>query len=232
MTPDHFIQGHMDADHISSPPCGSVEQGHGNNQDLTRNSSTPGLQVPVSPTVPIQNQKYVPNSTDSPGPSQISNAAVQTTPPHLKPATEKLIVVNQNMQPLYVLQTLPNGVTQKIQLTSSVSSAPSVMETNTSVLGPMGSGLTLTTGLSPSLPTSQSLFPPASKGLLPMPHHQHLHSFPAATQGSFPPNISSPPSGLLIGVQPPPDRSHILRTQLSSLSLSPFLPLLGSMHMS
>ncbi|XP_076781061.1 histone-lysine N-methyltransferase 2A isoform X7 [Arvicanthis niloticus] len=205
MTPDHFIQGHMDADHISSPPCGSVEQGHGNNQDLTRNSSTPGLQVPVSPTVPIQNQKYVPNSTDSPGPSQISNAAVQTTPPHLKPATEKLIVVNQNMQPLYVLQTLPNGVTQKIQLTSPVSSAPNVMETNTSVLGPMGSGLTLTTGLNPSLPPSQSLFPPASKGLLSMPHHQHLHPFPAAAQSSFPPNISSPPSGLLIGVQPPPD---------------------------
>ncbi|XP_033717883.1 histone-lysine N-methyltransferase 2A isoform X12 [Tursiops truncatus] len=226
MTPDHFIQGHMDADHISSPPCGSVEQGHGNNQDLTRNSSTPGLQVPVSPTVPIQNQKYVPNSTDSPGPSQISNAAVQTTPPHLKPATEKLIVVNQNMQPLYVLQTLPNGVTQKIQLTSSVSSAPSVMETNTSVLGPMGSGLTLTTGLSPSLPTSQSLFPPASKGLLPMPHHQHLHSFPAATQSSFPPNISSPPSGLLIGVQPPPDPQLLVseasqRTDLSTTVATP-----------
>lgn len=226
MTPDHFIQGHMDADHISSPPCGSVEQGHGNNQDLTRNSSTPGLQVPVSPTVPIQNQKYVPNSTDSPGPSQISNAAVQTTPPHLKPATEKLIVVNQNMQPLYVLQTLPNGVTQKIQLTSSVSSAPNVMETNTSVLGPMGSGLTLTTGLNPSLPTSQSLFPPASKGLLPMPHHQHLHSFPAATQSSFPTNISSPPSGLLIGVQPPPDPQLLVseasqRTDLSTTVATP-----------
>ncbi|ELK11862.1 Histone-lysine N-methyltransferase HRX [Pteropus alecto] len=226
MTPDHFIQGHMDADHISSPPCGSVEQGHGNNQDLTRNSSTPGLQVPVSPTVPIQNQKYVPNSTDSPGPSQISNAAVQTTPPHLKPATEKLIVVNQNMQPLYVLQTLPNGVTQKIQLTSSVSSTPNVMETNTSVLGPMGSGLTLTTGLNPGLPTSQSLFPPASKGLLPMPHHQHLHSFPAATQSSFPPNISSPPSGLLIGVQPPPDPQLLVseasqRTDISTTVATP-----------
>ncbi|XP_017378918.1 histone-lysine N-methyltransferase 2A isoform X6 [Cebus imitator] len=226
MTPDHFIQGHMDADHISSPPCGSVEQGHGNNQDLTRSSSTPGLQVPVSPTVPIQNQKYVPNSTDSPGPSQISNAAVQTTPPHLKPATEKLIVVNQNMQPLYVLQTLPNGVTQKIQLTSSVSSTPSVMETNTSVLGPMGSGLTLTTGLNPSLPTSQSLFPSASKGLLPMSHHQHLHSFPAATQSSFPPNISNPPSGLLIGVQPPPDPQLLVsessqRTDLSTTVATP-----------
>ncbi|EHB08779.1 Histone-lysine N-methyltransferase HRX [Heterocephalus glaber] len=226
MTPDHFIQGHMDTDHISSPPCGSVEQGHGNSQDLTRNSSTPGLQVPVSPTIPIQNQKYVPNSTDSPGPSQISNAAVQTTPPHLKPATEKLIVVNQNMQPLYVLQTLPNGVTQKIQLTSPVSSAPSVMETNPSVLGPMGSGLTLTTGLNPSLPTSQSLFPPASKGLLSMPHHQHLHSFPTATQSSFPPSISSPPSGLLIGVQPPPDPQLLVseaspRTDLSTTVATP-----------
>lgn len=225
MTPDHFIQGHMDAD-ISSPPCASVEQGHGNSQDLTRNSSTPGLQVPVSPTIPIQNQKYVPNSTDSPGPSQISNAAVQTTPPHLKPATEKLIVVNQNMQPLYVLQTLPNGVTQKIQLTSSVSSTPNVMETNTSVLGPMGSGLTLTTGLNPSLPSSQSLFPPASKGLLPVPHHQHLHSFPAATQSSFPPNMSSPSSGLLIGVQPSPDPQLLVsegsqRTDLNTTVATP-----------
>uniref|UniRef100_A0A673VP25 Histone-lysine N-methyltransferase n=1 Tax=Suricata suricatta TaxID=37032 RepID=A0A673VP25_SURSU len=226
MTPDPFIQGHMDADHISSPPCGSVEQGHGTSQDLTRNSSTPGLQVPVSPTVPIQNQKYVPNSTESPGPSQISNAAVQTTPPHLKAATEKLIVVNQNMQPLYVLQTLPNGVTQKIQLTSSVSSTPSVMETNTSVLGPMGSGLTLAAGLNPSLPASPSLFPPASKGLLPVPPRQHLHSFPAAAQGSFPPSISGPPSGLLIGVQPPPDPQLLVseasqRTDLSSTVATP-----------
>ncbi|KAF6104256.1 hypothetical protein HJG60_011250 [Phyllostomus discolor] len=48
MTPDHFIQGHMDAD-ISSPPCASVEQGHGNSQDLTRNSSTPGLQASLLP---------------------------------------------------------------------------------------------------------------------------------------------------------------------------------------
>ncbi|XP_054989215.1 histone-lysine N-methyltransferase 2A isoform X1 [Sorex araneus] len=227
MTPDHFIPGHMDAEHIASPSCGSVEPGHGASQDLTRNSSTPGLQVPVSPSVPIQNQKYVPNSTDSPGPSQISNAAVQTTPPHLKAATEKLIVVNQNMQPLYVLQTLPNGVTQKIQLTSSVSSAPTVMETSPSVLGPMGSGLTLTTGLTASLPASQSLFPPASKGLLPMPHHQHLHSFPAATQSSFPPSISSPPSGLLIGVQPPPPDPQLLvseasqRTDLSTTVATP-----------
>lgn len=226
MTPDHFIPGHMDTDHISSPSCGSVEPGHGTNQDLTRNSSTPGLQVPVSPSVPIQNQKYVPSSTDSPGPSQISNAAVQTTPPHLKTATEKLIVVNQNMQPLYVLQTLPNGVTQKIQLTSSVSSAPTVMETSPSVLGPMGSGLALTTGLTASLPASQSLFPPASKGLLPMPHHQHLHSFPASTQSSFPPTISSPPSGLLIGVQPPPDPQLLVseasqRTDLSTTVATP-----------
>eukprot|EP00076_Gallus_gallus_P033575 XP_024999113.1 histone-lysine N-methyltransferase 2A isoform X4 [Gallus gallus] len=226
MTPDHFIQGHIDAEHIASPPCGPVEQGHGSNQDLTRNSGTPGIQVPVSPTVPLQNQKYVPNSTDSPGPSQISNAAVQTTPPHLKPAAEKLLVVNQNMQPLYVLQTLPNGVTQKIQLTPSVSSAQSVMETNASVLGPVGSGLTLTTGLNPSLPSSQSLYPPTSKGLLPMSHHQHIHPFSTATQTGFPPNIGSPSPGLLIGVQPPPDPQLLVseanqRTDLGTAASTP-----------
>uniref|UniRef100_A0A669Q163 Histone-lysine N-methyltransferase n=1 Tax=Phasianus colchicus TaxID=9054 RepID=A0A669Q163_PHACC len=226
MTPDHFIQGHIDAEHIASPPCGPVEQGHGSNQDLTRNSGTPGIQVPVSPTVPLQNQKYVPNSTDSPGASQISNAAVQTTPPHLKPAAEKLLVVNQNMQPLYVLQTLPNGVTQKIQLTPSVSSAQSVMETNASVLGPVGSGLTLTTGLNPSLPSSQSLYPPTSKGLLPMSHHQHIHPFSSATQTGFPPNIGSPSPGLLIGVQPPPDPQLLVseanqRTDLGTTASTP-----------
>lgn len=226
MTPDHFIQGHIDAEHIASPACGPVEQGHASNQDLTRNSGTPGIQVPVSPTVPLQSQKYVPNSTDSPGPSQISNAAVQTTPPHLKPAAEKLLVVNQNMQPLYVLQTLPNGVTQKIQLTPSVSSAQSVMETNPSVLGPMGSGLTLTTGLNPTLPPSQSLFPPTSKGLLPMSHHQHIHPFSTPAQTGFPPNISSPSPGLLIGVQPPPDPQLLVseasqRTDLGTAASTP-----------
>lgn len=225
MTPDRFIQGHMDAD-LASPPCGTVEQSRGSSQDLTRSSSTPGLQVPASPTVPIQNQKYGPSSAESPGPSQISNAAVQTTPPHLKPPTEKLIVVNQNMQPLYVLQTLPNGVTQKIQLTSSVSSAPSVMEANTSVLGPMGSGLALTTGLNPGLQTPQPLFPPAGKGLLPVSHHQHLHPFPTAAQGSFPPTISSSPPGLLIGVQPSPDPQLLVseasqRADLSTTVVTP-----------
>ncbi|XP_036180020.1 histone-lysine N-methyltransferase 2A isoform X4 [Myotis myotis] len=225
MTPDRFIQGHMDAD-LASPPCGAVEQSRGSSQDLTRSSSTPGLQVPASPSVPIQNQKYGPSSAESPGPSQISNAAVQTTPPHLKPPTEKLIVVNQNMQPLYVLQTLPNGVTQKIQLTSSVSSAPSVMEANPSVLGPMGSGLALTTGLNPGLQAPQPLFPPAGKGLLPVPHHQHLHPFPTAAQGSFPPTISSSPPGLLIGVQPPPDPQLLVseasqRTDLSTTVVTP-----------
>ncbi|NXJ71070.1 KMT2A methyltransferase, partial [Rostratula benghalensis] len=224
MTPDHFIQGHIDAEHIASPPCGPVEPGHGASQDLTRNSGTPG--IPVSPSVPLQSQKYVPNSSESPGPSQISNAAVQTTPPHLKPAAEKLLVVNQNMQPLYVLQTLPNGVTQKIQLTPSVSSAQGVMETGAPVLGPMGSGLTLATGLNPSLPSSQSLFPPTSKGLLPMPHHQHIHPFSTASQTGFPPNISSPSPGLLIGVQPPPDPQLLVseasqRTDLGSAAPTP-----------
>ncbi|XP_029430000.1 histone-lysine N-methyltransferase 2A isoform X2 [Rhinatrema bivittatum] len=203
LTPDPFIQSHMDTEHITSPSCGQVEQGHGGKQDLTRNSGTPSLQVPVSPTVPLQSQKYTPSSSESP--SNISNAAVQTTPPHLKPTTEKLLVVNQNLQPLYVLQTLPNGVTQKIQLTPSVTSTANTMESSASVLGPIGSGVTLATGLNPSLPPAQSLFPPANKGLLPISHHSHLYSFPGTAQTGFPPNISNPASGLLIGVQPPPD---------------------------
>ncbi|XP_061449175.1 histone-lysine N-methyltransferase 2A isoform X1 [Rhineura floridana] len=222
LTPDPFIQGHIEAEHISSPPCGPGEPGRAAGQDLARSGGTPGLQVPVSPTLPLQNPKYGPNSTDSPGPAQISNAAVQTAPLHLKAAAEKLLVVNQNMQPLYVLQTLPNGVTQKIQLTSSVGSAQGALEATASVLGPMGgAGLALGAGLNPSLPSSQPLFPPASKGLLPMPHHQHLHSFSAAPQSGFPSTLGSPASGLLIGVQQPPDPEASQRADIGSTATTP-----------
>ncbi|XP_054854433.1 histone-lysine N-methyltransferase 2A isoform X1 [Eublepharis macularius] len=220
MTPDPFLQGHMEADHIASPPCGQVEQSHGTNQDLTRNSGTP-LQVPASPTLPLQNPKYGPDSTENPRPSQISNAAVQTASHHLKAAAEKLLVVNQNMQPLYVLQTLPNGVTQKIQLTSSVNSAQGVMEASSPVLGSMGPGLALAAGLNPNLPSSQPLFPPASKGLLPMPHHQHLHSFSAAPPSGFPAALGSSASGLLMGVQQPPEPEATQRTDIGPAAPTP-----------
>ncbi|KAG9482525.1 hypothetical protein GDO78_011284 [Eleutherodactylus coqui] len=197
MTPDRFIAGHLDSEHISSSPCGQVD--HAAGEELTRNSSTPNLQVPVSPTVPIQNQKYIPSTSESPGPSQMPNAAIQSTPPHLKSTTEKVVVVNQNMQPLYVLQTLPNGVTQKIQLTSSVPSGAGRMDGDVPVLSSMGAGLTLATTLNPTL---TSPFPPAGKGLLPMPHHPHLQPFPATPQAAFLPGLTNQPSGLLIGVQP------------------------------
>lgn len=197
MTPDRFIAGHMDSEHISSPSCGQVD--HAAGQELTRNSSTPNLQVPVSPTVPIQNQKYIPSSSESPGPSQLQNTAIQSTPPHLKSTTEKVVVVNQNLQPLYVLQTLPNGVTQKIQLTPSVPQGSSRMDGDVPVLSSMGAGLTLATTLNPTL---TSPFQSASKGLLPMTHHPHLQSFSTTPQAAFLPSLTNQPSGLLIGVQP------------------------------
>ncbi|XP_044147210.1 histone-lysine N-methyltransferase 2A [Bufo gargarizans] len=196
MTPDRFITGHMEAEHISSPSCGQVD--HGSGQELTRNSSTPNLQVPVSPTVPIQNQKYIPSTTESPGPSQMQNAAIQSTSPHLKSTTEKVVVVNQNMQPLYVLQTLPNGVTQKIQLTQPIPSGSGRMDGDVPVLSSMGAGLTLATTLNPTL---TSPFPSASKGLLPISHHPHLQPFPTTPQAAFLPGLTNQPPGLLIGVQ-------------------------------
>lgn len=213
LTPDPFIQSHLEAEHMASPPCGPREAGLGAGQDLAgRSSGTPGL--PVSPSLPLQNPKYGPSAPDKPGPSPISNAAVQTAPLHLKAAAEKLLVVNQNMQPLYVLQTLPNGLTQKIQLTSPISSGPAGMEAGASVLGPMDTAsLALAAGLSPGLPSTRPLFPAASKGLLPMPHQQHLHSFSASpsggsgggSTGSFPAALGSAASSLLIGVQQLPD---------------------------
>ncbi|XP_041733284.2 histone-lysine N-methyltransferase 2A-like isoform X2 [Coregonus clupeaformis] len=184
MTPEQF-------EHINSPSLGQVVEA--GNQDLTRSSGTPVL--PSSPTLPLQGQKYIPAASSvSPGPSHVASTAVQTTS-HLKPGPEKLIVVNQHLQPLYVLQTLPNGVTQKIQITPSVS-ATGVMDT-----------MTLTTGLTTGITTSQPIFPAGGK----VPHHPQIHTFTGTTQTGFQPGIPSTTSGLLIGV--PSHEPQILVTE-------------------
>ncbi|XP_072548211.1 histone-lysine N-methyltransferase 2A [Salminus brasiliensis] len=184
MTPEHFIPTRIDGDHISSPGMAQVTEA--GSQDLARTSGTPGL--PSSPTLALQGQKFIPAATVSTGPSQIASSAVQSPPSHLKPGPEKLIVLNQHLQPLYVLQTLPNGVTQKIQIAPSVS-ATGVMNTSAPVL----------TGLNAGISTSQSIFP-GGKGLVPVPHHPQLHAFTNTTPASFQPVIPSTTSGLLIGV--------------------------------
>ncbi|XP_073458569.1 histone-lysine N-methyltransferase 2A [Aquarana catesbeiana] len=215
ITTDRYMAGRMEPEHISSPPCAQVD--HSGNQELRRNSGTPNLQVPVSPTVPVQNQKYIPNKSESPGTSQMSTSAVQSTSAHLKSTAEKLVVVNQNMQPLYVLQPLTGTVTQKIQLTSSVPSGSSRLDGDVPVLSSVGGGLTLATNLSPSL---TSTFPPVSKGLLPVPHHPHLQSFPAAPQTTFLPSLTNQPPGLLIGVQPSSDPQLLVSESSQRAELS------------
>ncbi|XP_070621810.1 histone-lysine N-methyltransferase 2A isoform X2 [Erythrolamprus reginae] len=212
LSPDPFMQSPLEAEHLASPPCGGPrEAGLG----AGRSSGTPSL--PVSPSLPLQNPKYGSGANDKPGPSPISNAAVQTAPLHLKAAAEKLLVVNQNMQPLYVLQTLPNGLTQKIQLAPPGSSGPAGMEAGASVLGPMDTAsLALAAGLSPGLPSPRPLFPAAGKGLLPIPHPQHLHAFSTSPSaggsgtGTFPAAataaaLGTDASSLLIGVQQLPE---------------------------
>ncbi|XP_028820657.1 histone-lysine N-methyltransferase 2A isoform X2 [Denticeps clupeoides] len=189
MTPEHFIASQCIE--VSSPSIGPVVES--GNQDLTRASGTPVL--PSSPNLPRQGQKYIPPAAVSPGPSQVTGAAVQTSSSHLKPGPEKVIVVNQHLQPLYVLQTLPNGVTQKIQIAPSAS-ATGVMSSSPSVLNSM----TLTTGLNTGISTSQPIFPAAGKGLVPMAHHPHLHAFTSTTQASFQPVIPSTTSSLFIGL--------------------------------
>uniref|UniRef100_A0A8C1U1Z9 Histone-lysine N-methyltransferase n=1 Tax=Cyprinus carpio TaxID=7962 RepID=A0A8C1U1Z9_CYPCA len=185
MTPEHFISARIDGDHITSP--GVAPAGETGNQDLTRNSSTPGLAS--SPTLPLQCQKFIPAATVSSGPAPIASSAVQAAASQLKPGPEKLIVLNQHLQPLYLLQTLPNGVTQKIQIAPSVS-ATGVMNTSAPVL----------TGLSGSISTSQSIFSAGGKGLVPVSHHPQIHAFTGTTQTGFQPVIPSTTSGLLIGV--------------------------------
>lgn len=185
MTPDHFISTRIDGDHISSHGINQVTET--GNPDVTSTSGTPGL--PSSPTVASQSQKFIPTATVSTGHSQIVSPAVQSTHSPLKAGPEKLIVLNQHLRPLYVLQTLPNGVTQKIQI------APSVSAT-----GVMNSSAPVLTGLSAGISSPQSLFPAVTKGLVPMPHHPQLHAFTSSTQTGFKSIIPSTTSGLFIGV--------------------------------
>lgn len=197
-------EGHMTPEQfISSPAIGQVVEPPGN-QDVSRSSGTPGL--PSSPSLPLQSQKYLPTSAaatgspgsvQGPGPSQ----AQVSSPAVIKPGPDKLIVVNQQFQPLYVLQTVPNGVTQKI-------SATGVMDTSSSTVL---SSMTLATGINAGLSTAQPIFPASSKVLGAMPHPSHIHTFQGATQTGFQTGIPSTTSGLLIGLPSQPhDQSQIL----------------------
>lgn len=183
MTPEHFIPARIDGDHIASPGVAPV--GETGSQDPTRTTSTAVL--PSSPTVPLQSQKFIPAATISSGPAPIASSAVQATASQIKPGPEKLIVLNQHLQPLYVLQTLPNGLTQKIQIAPS---GTGVMNTSAPVL----------TGLSAGISTSQSIFPAGGKGLVPVSHHPQIHAFTTTAQTGFQSVIPSTTSGLLIGV--------------------------------
>ncbi|XP_069750876.1 histone-lysine N-methyltransferase 2A isoform X4 [Narcine bancroftii] len=221
---DQFMQSHMDNDQLTSPTCTQVEQGL-NNQDLTGvGASSPiVLPVSVSPSVLPQGQKYV-TSPDSPGPAPITSSTAETATSLPKPGTENLVFVNQHGQALYVLQTLPNGVTQKINLAPSVGTAPTVIESNNTVLGQnvsMGCSLALATGLNVSMPASQSIYTSAtmtnSSGLMTLSQHPQLHSFAGPTASAFQSNSTSSASGLLIGVQSPQD-PQVLSSESSQRS--------------
>lgn len=194
-------EGHMTPEQfIPSSAIGQVVEPSGN-QDVTRSSGTPGL--PSSPSLP---QKYLsasaaaagsPSPVPGPGPSQtqVSSPAV------IKPGPDKLIVVNQQFQPLYVLQTVPNGVTQKI-------SATGVMDSSSQAVL---SSMTLATGLNTGLSTAQPIFPAGGKVLGTMSHPSQIHTFTGTPQTGFQTGIPSTTSGLLIGLPSQPhDQSQIL----------------------
>uniref|UniRef100_A0A3Q1G711 Histone-lysine N-methyltransferase n=1 Tax=Acanthochromis polyacanthus TaxID=80966 RepID=A0A3Q1G711_9TELE len=195
-------EGHMTPEQfIPSPAIGQVVEPPAN-QDVPRSSGTPGL--PNSPSLPLQGQKYLPASAagspspvPGPGPSQ----AQVSSPAVIKPGPDKLIVVNQQFQPLYVLQTVPNGVTQKI-------SATGVMDTSSSAVL---SSMTLTAGLNTGLSSAQPIIPAGGKFLGTMPHPSQIHTFAGPTQTGFQTGIPSTTSGLLIGLPSQPhDQSQIL----------------------
>lgn len=197
-------EGHMTPEQfIASPAVGPVTEAPAS-QDVPRNPGTPAL--PSSPSLPLQGQKYLPASVTTagspspvpgPGPSQtqVSSPAV------IKSGPDKLIVVHQPFQPLYVLQTVPNGVTQKI-------SATGVMDTTSPTVL---SSMTLTTGLNTGLSSGQPMFPGGGKVLGTIPHASQIHAFTGPTQAGFQTGIPSTTSGLLIGLPSQPhDQSQIL----------------------
>lgn len=191
-------EGHMTPEQfIPSPAIGQVVKPLGN-QDVPRSSGTPGL--PSSPSLPLQGQKYIPVSAAAVGsPSTVSGPSQTqvSSPAVIKPGPDKLIVVNQQFQPLYVLQTVPNGVAQKM-------SATGVMDTSSAAVL---SSMTLATGLN-TLSTAQSIFPAGGKVLGTMAHPSQIHTFTGTTQTGFQTGIPSTTSGLLIGL--PHDQSQIL----------------------
>uniref|UniRef100_A0A3Q3GX53 Histone-lysine N-methyltransferase n=1 Tax=Labrus bergylta TaxID=56723 RepID=A0A3Q3GX53_9LABR len=194
MTPEQFIP---------SPAIGQVVESPGN-QDVPRSSATHGL--PSSPSLPLQGQKYLQASaavagSPSPVPGLGPSQAQVSSPAVIKPGPDKLIVVNQQFQPLYVLQTVPNGVTQKI-------SAAGVMEAGSPAVL---SSMTLTTGLTTGLSMAQPIFSTGGKVLGTMSHPSQIHTFTGATRAGFQTGIPSTTSGLLIGLPSQPhDQSQIL----------------------
>lgn len=194
-------EGHMTPEQfIPSPAIGPVVEAP-SNHDVPRSSVTPGL--PSSPSLP---QKYLPASAAG-SPSPVSglgpSQAQVSSPAVIKPGPDKLIVVNQQFQPLYVLQTVPNGVTQKI-------STAGVMDTSSPALL---SSMTLTTGLNTGLSPGQPIFPAGGKVLGTMSHPSQIHTFAGAAQAGFQTGIPSTTSGLLIGLPQPHDQSQILVTE-------------------
>lgn len=184
-------EGHMTPEHfIPSSAIGQVVESSGN-QDVNRSSGTSGLTS--SPSLP---QKYLQSSAvaaGSPSPVSGPSQAQVSSPAVIKPGPDKLILVNQQFQPLYVLQTVPNGVTQKL-----------VDNSSQAVL----SSMTLATGLNTSLSTAQQIFPAGGKVLGTMAHPSQIHTFTGTAQTSFQTGIPSTTSGLLIGL--PHDQSQIL----------------------
>lgn len=191
-------EGHMTPEqYIPNSSIGQVVEPSGNQDGGS--SGTPGL--PSSPSVP---QKYLPPSaagSPSPVPGPGTSQTQVSSPTVIKPGPDKLIVVNQQFQPLYVLQTVPNGVTQKI-------SATGVMDTNSQAVL---SSMTIATGLNTGLSTTQPIFPAGGKVMGTMPHPSQIHTFTGSAQTGFQTGIPSTTSGLIIGLSSqPPDQSQIL----------------------
>ncbi|XP_029111712.1 histone-lysine N-methyltransferase 2A-like [Scleropages formosus] len=170
----------MEANSIAFPPLSQAMEPE--TKDLKKTSV-----MSSSPSMPLQMQKVTPVPMEIQDPLQAASIAA-----HLTPSQENVIVLNQPLQPLYLVHSLPNGGTQKIQIVAPVSTTGGI-DANLSALNSMTGKLETTAGLNTGITATQAMFSPTLNGAV-------LQAFTDPKQTNLQPGLSHT-SGFLPGVQ-------------------------------
>ncbi|KAL4647514.1 histone-lysine N-methyltransferase MLL-like [Arapaima gigas] len=200
--------GHIEAPDMAIPPLSQAVEPE--TKDLKKESPPSLLLQRHNTPVPMEIQ------------DPIHAASIAA---HLTPSPENLIVLNQPLHPLYLVHSLPNCGTQKIQIVAPVTTTGGI-DTGFSALNSMTGKVDSTAGLSTRTSASQAILSPAGKGAV-------FQGFTDPKQKSLQPGLAHT-SGLLPSVQS--HNSNVLGTAsgldltLVSSSSSPSPMVLTSGH--